>query len=78
MADDERSESPPNFWPELLESANRPKGSKAVPSKTPVPKVIGKVASSSATTPGGKGAHSRWLVPTLYEVGPPVYPKPAA
>eukprot|EP00974_Lingulodinium_polyedra_P007564 719832-Lingulodinium_polyedra.AAC.1 len=78
MADDESSESPPNYWPELLERANRPNGSKAVPSKTLVPKVIGKVASTSATTPGGKGVYSKWLVPKLYEVRPPVYPKPAA
>eukprot|EP00974_Lingulodinium_polyedra_P039325 3769946-Lingulodinium_polyedra.AAC.1 len=60
MADDESSESPPNYWTDLLENANRPEGSKAVPSKTPFPKVIGKVASTSATTPGGKGAHSNW------------------
>eukprot|EP00974_Lingulodinium_polyedra_P118185 11166145-Lingulodinium_polyedra.AAC.1 len=58
MSDYESSESPPNYWSELLESANRPKGRKAVPSKTLVPKAIGKVASSSAIAPGGKGAYS--------------------
>eukprot|EP00974_Lingulodinium_polyedra_P115662 11156236-Lingulodinium_polyedra.AAC.1 len=70
MADDESSEDDPNYWTDRRANVNRPKEGKgnAFPSKTPFPKVIGKV---SPTWPGGKGVYAEWLVPKLYDVGPP-------
>eukprot|EP00974_Lingulodinium_polyedra_P020184 1950508-Lingulodinium_polyedra.AAC.1 len=66
MADEESSESPEDFWPQLLgqhgeHHGNQPKGGKAVHSKPPTPKASSEPQALSSSSTGGSSYYSRWL-----------------
>eukprot|EP00974_Lingulodinium_polyedra_P119528 11171494-Lingulodinium_polyedra.AAC.1 len=71
MADEESSESPSEFWPQLLgqhgeHHGNQPKGGKAIRNKPQAPKANSKAPASSSSSKGGPSYFNSWLVSPRY------------